>query len=84
MRYNIRMLSSILPSHVSRYFWGDDLNQLDLSKNSKYIAQTLLERGDVRALKWLFENIDKSSIKALLPKLRLTKKSSYFWKIYLS
>ena len=83
MRYNNNMDNQSFPSYVAQYFWGDDLTHLDLSKNKKYITQTLLEMGDRDALKWLFSTVDKETIKSLLPTLKLSKKSAHFWNIYL-
>ena len=73
-----------LPPYVTQYFWGDNLAQIDLSKNQKYIIQTLLEMGNNDALRWLFATIDKQTVKSFLPALKLSKKSANFWKIYLS
>lgn len=73
-----------LPSIITRYFWGDDLKQLNISKNQKYIVQTLLDIGNRDAIRWLFSKIDKQTIKHFLPTLKLSKKSAHFWKIYLS
>lgn len=73
-----------LPPFITQYFWGDDLKELNLSKNQKYIIQTLLERGNTDALRWLFHYIDKKTIKDYLPTLKLSKKSARFWNLYLS
>lgn len=82
MGYNNLMVNQSLPSYISQYFWGDDISQLDLERNKKYILETLLEKGDSKALHWLFTNIDKKTILNFLPKLRLNKKSERFWNIY--
>lgn len=73
-----------IPSDIAKYFWGDNLKELSLGKNQKYIIQTLLETGNSEALKWLFSVIDKQTIKNFLPSLRLSEKSAHFWNIYLS
>ena len=78
------MDNTLLPNYVQQYFWGDDINQLSIRKNQKYITQTLLEMGNTDALQWLFSKLDKQTIKNLLPTLRLSKKSENFWNIYLS
>ena len=78
------MNTTQLPEFITRYFWGDDLQQLNFSKNKKYILQTLLERGNQRAIQWLFSNLDRDSIKSLLPEIKLSKKSAHFWNIYLA
>jgi len=73
-----------LPEFITRYFWGDDLHQLDFSKNKKYILQVLLERGNQKAIQWLFSVLDKDTIKNILPTIKLSKKSTQFWNIYLA
>lgn len=78
------MAKQPLPKHIEMYFWGDNIADLDIEKHKQYITQTILDRGDVRAIKWLFSTIDKESIKNTLSSLKLTKKSNNFWKVYLS
>lgn len=78
------MKTDLLPDYVKRYFWGDDLSSLDLQKNQRYITQVILERGDSKAIKWLFETFTKGAVKNLLSTINLSKKSSSFWNVYLS
>lgn len=78
------MVNQPLPPYITQYFWGDDLSQLSLEKNQKYIVETLLEKGDDRALHWLFSSLEKKTIVKYLPKLKLSKKSEHFWSIYLA
>ena len=78
------MSTTILPSFLHKYFWGDTISELDVNKNKKYIVQTLLEKGNIDALHWLLSTIDKKTIKDLLSTMRLSKKSTNFWNIYLS
>ncbi|MBW7944537.1 hypothetical protein H3C70_04000 [Patescibacteria group bacterium] len=73
-----------LPRSVARYFWGDNLHEISLEKHAKYITQTLLEKGDTDAVRWLFSVVPPQTVKAMLPELRLSKKSAHFWKVYLS
>lgn len=84
MGYNSYMSAHTLPPYVTQYFWGDNLLELDLQKNQKYIVKTLLEQGDIPALHWLFSQVDKQTINNYLPTLRLDKKSQHFWSIYLA
>ncbi len=74
----------MLPSYITKYFWGDNVSELDLQKNKAYIVQTILDKGDQDAIRWLFSAIDLSTIKDILPSIRLSKKSAHFWNIYLS
>lgn len=77
------MVSS-LPHFVTKYFWGDNLNQLNWQDHQKYITQTILEKGDRQATAWLLQTTDKISLKQQLDSLKLSPKSTNFWKIYLS
>jgi len=78
------MNTQSIPTNLTGYFWGDDLTDLTVNKNKKYIVQTLLDRGNSDALRWLFSTIDTQTIKDFLPTLKLSKKSAHFWNIYLS
>jgi hypothetical protein len=73
-----------LPLEAQKYFWGDDLSDLSWEKHKNYIVQTLLEKGDLVSVRWLFTKISKEEVRLLLPDLHLQPKSSNFWKIYLS
>lgn len=73
-----------LPSFIQQYFWGDNLKELQVENNKNYIVQTLLERGNQKALTWLFSIFSKTDIKSMLSKTKLSKKSANFWQIYLS
>lgn len=72
-----------LPLFIETYFWGDNLQELDFEKHKTYIIQTILDRGDLKAVRWLFTQISKTEIKPLLPNLKLSKKSANFWSLYL-
>ncbi len=78
------MAHTSLPPFISKYFWGDDLHTLDLENHKTYIIQTILEKGDREAVRWLFATISVSTVKETVPKIRLSKKSAHFWNIYLS
>lgn len=77
-------MSNQLPSDVSRYFWGDNMEELSWPRHKKYIVQMLLEKGDKSAIRWLLERTNRDELKELLPDLRLTPKSGNFWRLYLS
>jgi hypothetical protein len=73
-----------LPDFVKTYFWGDDLNDLNLEQHARYIAQVILEMGDSDAVNWLFEALPKSQIIAWLPGMHLSAKSANYWRIMLT
>ena len=76
--------SHTLPKSVLKYFWGDDLKDLSWAKHQDYITQTILEKGDSQAVKWLMQTIDKERLKSTLPHLKLDPKSKNFWSFYLA
>ena len=77
------MVKTILPQ-AEKYFWGDDLNQLNWQDHKYYITQTLLNKGDSEAVSWLLKQTSRSDILNMLQKLNLDPKSRNFWGVYLS
>ena len=77
-------MPSSLPKAVSKYFWGDDLQELNWPVHKKYISKTLLDKGDLPSVKWLLNQVSGQEILDLLPSLKLSPKSRNFWQIYLS
>lgn len=77
-------MSVEIPKYIQKYFWGDDLKDLSWEKHQKYITKTLLERGNINALKWLFNNTSQSEVKKDVGALNLTSRSKHFWQIYLA
>jgi len=77
-------MSKTLSLEVKKYFWGDNLSELNWTDHKDYIVQTLLDKGNQDALKWLFANITRDEVKSLFPSLKLHARSSNFWRIYLS
>lgn len=73
-----------LSKRITKYFWGDNLQQLNLKKNKDYIAKTLLEKGDKNAIRWLFDHVNKEDLKKIIRKPRMEAKSKNFWNTYLS
>ena len=74
-----------IPSYVKKYFWEVDTKELDLNKNSEYVASRILEYGDPKAANWLFKNISQRAIKKVVLKRRdLSLRSRIFWGIFLN
>jgi len=71
-----------IPSQIIKFFWGDNSAKLSFRNNKKYIIQTLLEKGDINDIKWLFSQLNSLDIKSLLSSLKLSSKSAHFWKIF--
>jgi len=77
-------METFLPKNLHKYFWGDDLDELNWQDHQKYIVQTILEKGDKEAASWLLSKTGKSQLLEKLPELRLSPKSLNFWNLYLS
>lgn len=72
-----------IPLFLKKYFWEVDFNELNLDEHQSYIAERLLEYGDLKALSWLLRNVKKEIIKRILIKERaLSPKSVNFWAFY--
>jgi hypothetical protein len=77
-------MTKTMPNQVKKYFWGDDLGQLNWNDHKKYIIQTLLDKGDSKSVSWLLKQAPKREILNILPSLKLSPRSYNFWKIYLA
>lgn len=74
---------SKLPKNLTKYFWGDDLTSLDFDTHKQYITRTLLDHGDLLALRWLFRHITPAEAKQTLSS-KMRPKSLNFWRHYLT
>jgi len=74
----------MIPEHIQKYFWGDDLAELDWEKHKDYIAKMVLEKGDIDAVEWLFGKTNKDYLRHILEIKKLDPKSENYWKIYLA
>ena len=77
-------MKSSLPTFLKKFFWGDNLSELNWPQHQKYITTTLLEKGDEKAISWLLDKVNKNDLKTQLNSLKLSPKSNNFWQIYLS
>lgn len=77
-----KLAKKTLPKPVSRYFWGDNLKELNWKDHKNYITKTILEKGDSNAVNWLIKKAGKAYVKKIAQKERLDKKSKTFWNFY--
>lgn len=78
------MQNQFFPDYVAKYFWGDNLSELSMQEHADYISQTILDKGDIDAISWLFSHINKDVIRDKLSEYKLTPQSANFWSVYLS
>lgn len=73
-----------LPGYLKKYFWEVDFGKLDYKKKSDFVIKRILEYGDEKAVRWMFENYTRQRIKRVLCKYRgYSRKTANFWGIML-
>jgi hypothetical protein len=74
-----------LPKEFQKYFWDVPFGELYLEKNPRFIAERLMNYGDLNSIKWLLSHIDMQFIKTLVETSRnLNPKTKNFWNIMLT
>lgn len=70
---------------LERFFWDVDSVGLDPFRHKAYIIDRILEFGDEKAVRWLFETYTRDDITAILESDRsLSVKSRNFWRLRLT
>lgn len=67
------------PQFISKLFWEYDLSSLDKTKHSQFIIGRILEKGNFRAIKWLFENYSQDEILKSLHSRNLSENTRFLW-----
>jgi len=74
--------SSHLPHEFRKYFWDVEFDELTIEKHSRFIAERLLNYGDLDSIRWLFSRTDRDFIGEIVENSRnLNAKSRNFWKL---
>ncbi len=74
-----------LPEEFQKYFWDVDFNEISFEKYPRFVAERILNYGDMDGIKWLLLCADTSFIKSLLKTSRnLNSKTKNFWQIMLT
>lgn len=78
-------MNKLLPNSLKRYFWEIDFDNLNLKRSKFYILKRILEFGDQKAVRWMFETFKKSDIREALKRSRgYSQKSANFWALILN
>ena len=66
-------------------FWDTDVKKIDLKKNAQYIIERVMDFGDVKEVKWMWNFYDKKVLKKVVvnPR-RLRSISKNFWRLVLN
>lgn len=69
-----------LPGFLKPYFWDVDFEKLDKEQSTSYIIHRLLDRGNDKAIKWMYKTYDKNLIKETITKRRgFSAKTANLW-----
>jgi hypothetical protein len=72
----------MVPAELGRFFWDVDPAGLDPLRHKSYIIERILEFGDEKAVRWLFDTFSRDDIAAILDSSRsLSLKSRNFWRL---
>ena len=72
----------MVPAELGRFFWDVDPAGLDPLRHKSFIIERILEFGDEKAVRWLFDAFSRDDIAAILESSRsLSMKSRNFWQL---
>ena len=69
-----------LPKEFKQYFWDVDFEKVNPEKSAQYIIFRLLNKGNDKAIRWLFKTYPKDLIKEVVRERRgFSAKTANFW-----
>ncbi len=72
-----------MPLFLKKYFWDVDFGSIDLKADGDYVSARLLEYGDVEAIRWLLNKIEKPRLEKIVKTSRkLSPRSCNFWSLF--
>jgi hypothetical protein len=72
-----------LPNQFHTFFCGDDLSQLNWDDHKIYITKTIMEKGNLEAVRWLRSSADISTLRDAL-QTKIDPVTKRFWEVVLS
>jgi len=76
--------TSLLPIEFQKYFWDVNFDDLNMEKYPTFIAERILNYGDLKGIKWLLSRTDRNFIRTLVENSRnLNTKTKNYWQIML-
>ncbi len=73
-----------LPEEFRKYFWDVDYDHLILEKYPKFIAERIMNYGDLDSVRWLQSVLDREFIRSVvLNSLNLNPKTRNYWELVL-
>lgn len=78
-------MNNNLPEDLNKYFWDVSFDKLSFEKYPRFIAERIMNYGDLKAIKWLLSVSGTELIRAVVKTSRnLNPKTKNFWQIKLS
>jgi len=75
---------SLIPGEFQKYFWDVNFSDLTMEKYPRFIAERILNYGDLDGIKWLLSQTDRNFLKTLIKSSRnLNAKTKNYWQIVL-
>jgi len=76
-------LPTTLPSYLYRFFWDIEPIKINPSKNPIQIIHRLLDKGDIKAARWVIKTFPKNLIIQTLKQERdFSPWNGTFWSVY--
>ncbi len=73
-----------LPEEFRKYFWDVSYDELSLERYPKFIAERIMNYGDLDAVKWLQSVLDREFIRFVVMNSRnLNPKTRNYWELVL-
>lgn len=72
-----------IPPRLRHLFWDVEPAKIDVSANSRYIIDRMLELGDLEALNWLQKTYpSKKILESLFLSRSISERSKGFWRLW--
>jgi hypothetical protein len=73
-----------IPEEFQKYFWDVVFKDLSLEKYPRFIAERILNYGDLEGIRWLLAVLDKDFIRSVIMNSRnLNPKTKNYWQLML-
>lgn len=74
-----------IPKSLYYYFWDVDVKKLDPEKYPYFVIARLLDKGNIKAVRWVRKNFSEEQIKETFFRIRdFNAKTGRFWSLILN
>ena len=73
-----------MPEKFRKFFWDVDYDDLSMEKYPAFIAERLMNFGDLNGIRWLLAEVDLNFIRSIIKSSRnLNPKTRNYWQLML-